>query len=190
MELIGLYLVACALLVAAGVAKALRPDDTARALAGLVPLSLRVLRIAVRTGSAAEALLGAIALAVPRSETAWLVAASYLGFATVIAVLRRRGGVIASCGCFGTPDTPATTVHVVVDLALGLSAVGVAVDGPTGSLPSLLGAQPFDGVPLLAASCLCAWLTFLAISTLSQVEAARRVLGISRHSAHDSASRA
>jgi hypothetical protein len=182
-ELIGLYLVACALLIAAGLAKALRPDDTARGLAGLVPLSPRVLRVAVRTGSAAEALLGATALAVARSGTAWLVAASYLGFAAVIAVLRRRGGAIASCGCFGTPDTPATAVHVVVDLALALSAVWIAVDGQTDSLRSLLGAQPLDGVPLLAASGLCAWLTFLVVSTLSQVEAARRVLGISRHSA-------
>ncbi len=188
MELIGLYFVACTLLIAAGLAKALRPDDTARALTGLLPLSPRVLRVAVRTGSSTEALLGAIALAVPRSETAWLVAASYLGFATVIAVLRRRGGAIASCGCFGTPDTPATGVHVVIDLVLALSAVWIALDGPTGSLRSLLGAQPFDGVPLLAASCLCAWLTFLAISTLSQVEAARRVLGISRHSTSHSVS--
>jgi Methylamine utilisation protein MauE len=182
-ELIGLYFVACGLLVAAGVAKAIRPDDTARALGGLVPLSARTLRVAVRCGSAAEALLGAIALALPRSATAWSVAASYLGFAAVIAVLRRRGGAIASCGCFGTPDTPATMVHVVIDLVLALSAVAIAVDGPTGSLGSLLRAQPLDGVPLVAATVLCAWLTYLAISTLSEVEAARRLLGISRHAA-------
>ncbi len=180
MELIGVYFVACGLLVTAGLAKALRPDDTARALAGLLSLSPRVLRVAVRTGSSAEALLGAIALAVPRSETAWLVAGSYLGFAAVITVLRRRGGAIASCGCFGTPDTPATGVHVVIDLVLALSAVWIAVDGPTGSLGSLLGTQPFDGLPLLAASGLCAWLTFLAISTLSQVEAARDECSASR----------
>ncbi|HLH27643.1 MAG TPA: hypothetical protein VKW77_01930, partial [Acidimicrobiales bacterium] len=38
MELIGLYLVAGFLLVAAGAAKAVRPDDTARALGAALPL--------------------------------------------------------------------------------------------------------------------------------------------------------
>ena len=180
MELIGLYFVACVLLIAAGLAKALHPGDTARALAGLVPISPRLRAVAVRIGSVAEALLGTIALVAPRSATAWLVAASYLGFAAVVILLRSRGGAIASCGCFGTPDTPATAVHAVIDVVLGVSAVWVAVDGPAGSLASLLSAQPLDGVPLVAASALCAWLTFLAISTLSQVEAARRALGISR----------
>ncbi len=189
MELIGLYLVACVLLIAAGLAKAIHPADTARALTGLVPLPPRPLEIAVRTASVGEALLGAIALAVPRSVTAGLVAASYLAFAAVVAVLLRRGGAIASCGCFGTPDTPATAVHVAIDLVLAVSALSVALDGPTGSIGPLLRAQPLDGVPLVVASALCAWLTFLALSTLSQVEGARRVLGISRHSAHHTASR-
>jgi Methylamine utilisation protein MauE len=179
-ELIGLYFVACVLLVVAGLAKALRPDDTARALAGVVPLSPRALRVAVRTGSAAEAVLGALALAAPRSATAWFLAASYVAFAVVVTVLRARGGAIASCGCFGTPDTPATALHAVVDLVLALSAVSVAVDGPKGSLGSLLGTQPLAGVPLVAASALCAWLTYLAISRLARVEAERRLLGITR----------
>jgi hypothetical protein len=186
-ELIGLYFVACVLLIAAGLAKAIHPADTARALAGLVPLPPRPLEIAVRTGAVGEAVLGAVALALPVAATAWLVAASYLAFAAVVAVLLRRGGAIASCGCFGTPDTPATAVHVAIDLVLAISALSVALDGPTGSVGSLLRAQPLDGVPLVAASALCAWLTFLAISTLSRVEGARRVLGISRHSVPHSA---
>ena len=37
MELIGLYLIAAGLLCVAGVAKAAHPDDTARALAALLP---------------------------------------------------------------------------------------------------------------------------------------------------------
>ena len=74
MELIGLYLVAAGLLVVAGVAKALRPDDTARALAALARprrrdghlVPLRVARGVVRTGALAEAALGIAALVLPR----------------------------------------------------------------------------------------------------------------------------
>ncbi len=36
----------------------------------------------------------------------------------VVAYARSRGGALASCGCFGTPDTPATLLHVVVDLVV------------------------------------------------------------------------
>ncbi len=186
MELIGLYLVACALLVAAGVAKVLHPEDTARALGDLAPVPQRAMRAAVRVGSGAEAALGVIALAVPRSATAWLVAASYLAFAAVVAAVRARGGAIASCSCFGTLDTPATALHVVIDLVLGLAAVSVALGGPSDSLRAVLASQPLEGIPLVAASALCAWLVFLAMSKLAQVEAARRVLGISRHSARRS----
>ncbi len=77
MELIGLYLIAAGLLVVAGVAKAARPDDTARAMAALLPGSppLRLLRGVVRVGALAEAALGAVALAFPRPATAALVAA-------------------------------------------------------------------------------------------------------------------
>ncbi len=54
MELIGPYLAACVLLVAAGVAKALRPADTARAVAGTLALPPTPVRRAVRTGAAAR----------------------------------------------------------------------------------------------------------------------------------------
>ncbi|HEY4946865.1 MAG TPA: hypothetical protein VII19_03130, partial [Acidimicrobiales bacterium] len=63
MELIGLYVVACVLLVVAGIAKAIRPDDTARALAAATPLPMPLLRGVIRCGSIAEAALGAMALA-------------------------------------------------------------------------------------------------------------------------------
>jgi hypothetical protein len=181
-ELIGLYLVACVLLIAAGVAKARHPDDTARALAALVGLSPRPVRVAVRTGAIAEAALGATALVMPRSPAAWLVAASYLIFAGVVAAVRTTGGPIATCGCFGTPDTPATAVHVAVDLVLAAAALSVALAAPTGSLVSILAAQPFDGLPLVVASALCVWLAFLTMATLAQVDGARRLLGLPRRS--------
>ncbi|MGH9079945.1 MAG: MauE/DoxX family redox-associated membrane protein, partial [Acidimicrobiales bacterium] len=118
MELTGLYLVACFLLIVAGAGKAARPDDTARALVALprTRLPLNWVRSLVRMGSVAELSLGLAGLLVPGPTVVWLVAASYALFATVVAYTRWRGGALASCGCFGTPDTPATALHVVVDL--------------------------------------------------------------------------
>lgn len=179
MELIGLYFVACILLVAAGAAKAARPDDTARAVSVLVPRHPRGLREVVRAGSLAEAALGAVALSFPRTGLAAAVAASYLLFAVFVAIARHKGGPIASCGCFGTPDTPATGLHVVVDLVLAVSAAGVAAAGIRGSIASILAAQPLHGVALLMASALGAWLTYLTVSVLASLRAARRLTGVS-----------
>jgi hypothetical protein len=175
-ELIGLYLVACYLLVAAGASKTVRPDDTARALAALtpIPLPLRAVRGLVRAGAAGELALGLVALVMPHAVFAWLVAASYGAFAAVVAYVRSSGGALASCGCFGTPDTPATGLHVVVDVVLCGAAVAVGLALPAGStLWSVLAHQPGHGVPLVAISGLLAWLCYLALSALAGLQAAR-----------------
>ncbi|MBF6555605.1 MAG: hypothetical protein IVW52_05440 [Acidimicrobiales bacterium] len=179
MELIGVFLVACGLLMAAGVAKAIRPDDTARALAAVFPVPMQTVRTAVRMGSIAEALLGAAALVVPRTASAALVAMSYAAFAVVVALARSKGGAIASCGCFGTPDTPATAVHIVVNVGLAVSASAVAMANPAGTIVSILSREPLHGVPLVALSALCGWLAYLAISALASLQGARRLTAIS-----------
>ena len=185
MELMGLYLIGCTLLIFAGVMKAARPDDTARALVALAPTRFRALfpvrriRTMIRIAATLEAGLGVVAVAVPRSVTAALVAASYVVFAGVVAYARSRGGALASCGCFGTPDTPATLVHMLVDLALAIAATAVATAAPaTGTIFTALGRQPFDGLPLLAVSAVGAWLTYLSLSLLAALEAARRNVGV------------
>ena len=178
MELIGLYLVACTLLIAAGTAKAVHPTDTARALATFISQPLARLRPVVRFGSVAEAVLGCIAILFPRAGPAGLVALSFAGFAAVIAAARHKGGAISSCGCFGTPDTPATMLHVVVNIGLAVAAASVAVAGPTGSILSILARQPGHGLPLVVASAVCAWLTYLAISVLAGLQAVRRLTGV------------
>ena len=185
MALIGLYLVAAALLVVAGVAKAARPDDTARALGELLApwrtVPLRVLRSAVRGGAAVEAGLGLVALLVPRALPAALVSCSYLGFAAVVALARRRGGPLATCGCFGRPDTPPTTVHLLIDLLLAAACGAVAAAAPDhGSVLSELAGQPWDGLPLVFVSAVGTWLTLLALSALGALEGARRLVGGSR----------
>jgi hypothetical protein len=180
MELIGVYLMACGLLAVAGVTKAVRPDDTARALAVALPLPLRAVRALVRMGSVAEAALGITALLMPRPWSAALVAASYVIFAVFVAYARSTGGAIASCGCFGTPDTPATLLHVVVNAALALSAAVMAWSASSsGTIAGILGPQPDHGIPLVVVSALGAWLVYLAISVMAALQAARSLAGVS-----------
>jgi hypothetical protein len=179
MELIGLYLAACGLLVVAGAAKAVRPMDTARALSSIVPVSLAKMRVLVRLGAMAESMLGVVALLMPGPVTGALVGLSYLAFAGVVGFARRKGGSIASCGCFGTPDTPATLVHLVINVALAASAIAIAIAAPVGSLVSVLAGQPGNGIPLVLVSALCGWLAFLAITVLAEVKAARGLTAVS-----------
>ena len=177
MELIGLYLIAAGLLVVAGTAKAARPNDTARAMGALLPSppSLRLLRYGVRVGALAEAGLGVVALAFPRPATAALVALSYFCFFGVVAYARRRGGPLATCGCFGRPDTPPTALHLVIDIVLALAAVAVSAGAPSrGTLVTQLVHQPWAGLPLLFVSVVGLWLTALALSALAALTSARR----------------
>jgi hypothetical protein len=184
MELIGIFFVACGLLVLAGVAKALRPDDTARALVLLLPRwssrvpSLGVTRQVVRIGALVEAALGTCALIFPRPVPAALVAVSYALFVGVVVSARKRGGPLSTCGCFGRPDTPATSLHVLLNVVFVATAVAVALQPPHFTdLASLLEHQPWDGVPLLLACGTGIWLAYLALSPLATLDAARRLTG-------------
>jgi len=186
-ELIGTYLVACVLLVTAGAAKALRPGDTARALAAMLEArSIRgarpgVLRTAVRLGALAEAVLGIVAIALPRPLTATLVGASYVAFAGVVTYARATGSPLATCGCFATPDSPATLLHVALDVLLGAAALVVASGAPhTGSIRDVLAHQPLGGVALLVVVGVGTWLAYLAFTVMGSLESARRLVGV-RH---------
>jgi hypothetical protein len=177
-ELIGPYLVACTLLVGAGAAKAVRPHDTARAVRAVVPIGLPVLVAAVRAGALVEMAVGGVGLVLPQATPALTVAGSYAVFAVFVLVVRVRGGALASCGCFGTPDTPATALHVVVDATLAGSAVGVALSAQGGTLASVLAGQPAHGIPLVAVSALATWLTYVTLSLLAGLQGARRLVGV------------
>ncbi len=153
MELIGLYLIAAGLLVVAGVAKAAaarrhgprhgrawRRDRRRSACCG-GPSGPRAL---------AEAALGAVAVVLPRPGTALLVALSYVCFFGVVGYARWRGGPLATCGCFGRPDTPPTVLHMVLNVALAAAAAAVALGAPGhGTLATQLAHQPWAGFPLL-----------------------------------------
>jgi hypothetical protein len=183
MELIGIFFVGSGLLILAGAAKAIRPDDTARALVLLFaghaprPLSIGRARLAIRLGALVEAALGVAALLVPGPATAALVAVSYALFACVVLYARRSGGVLATCGCFGRPDTPPTSLHVVLNLAFVIAAVVVATRPPdTSFLLEFLGHQPWLGFPLIFVSGVGVWLAYLAMSPLASLEGARALL--------------
>jgi hypothetical protein len=175
--LFGLYLAGCALLVVAGAAKAVHPTDTARALTQAVPV-IRLAGMAplVRVVAVLECALGVVGIVLPWPPMAAAVALSYLAFAGFVWVAYRRGGPLATCGCFGTPDTPPTIVHVVINVGLAASAIVVAAAGKSGSLLGALSGQPWRGIPLVAVSAVCAWLIVLAMSPLARLGAARRLV--------------
>jgi hypothetical protein len=182
-ELIGLYLTAAALLVVAGIAKAVRPDETARALNDLVwtrALSVMTpprMRMLIRGAAILEATLGFVAIVFPRPVTAGLVATSYALFAGVVLYARSRGGALSSCGCFGRADTPATSLHALVDLVFAAACIAVAASTPSsGSLVTLLGRQPAAGVPLIFVSAVGLYMAYLVLAVLPAMEGARRLV--------------
>lgn len=172
----GPVLAACLLLAAAGAAKVRRPASTARALrsAGLP------------SGPPLARLLGAVEIAVAvwcvlsgSRPACALVAAFYLGFAAFTARLL-LGGKGSSCGCFGEADTPASSIHVVVNIGLAAFAVAAAVE-PPGPVASVIADQPLAGVPFVALAVLGAWASYLTLTLLPDLaELARRPEGATR----------
>lgn len=174
MSLLVPYLAACLLLLVAGIAKALDPADTARALSSLVPL--RRAEAAVRALAAGEALLGAAGLAWPAAVTALIVAVSYAGFSGFVLFARRRGGPLATCGCFGEPDTPATGLHAGLTAGLAAAAAAVALARPHASpIWQVLsaGRRPLEAVATGLVAAAVAWLAYLAMSPLARLRAGR-----------------
>lgn len=164
--LAGPYLASAALLVAAGAAKLLDPLPLVRALrsAGL-PSRTALAAPLVRLAALLEVVLGGLALVTGSALAAAGVAASYAAFTGFVLVALRRGGVLASCGCFGKADTPPTATHVVVTGALALVAAVVAVR-PLGPLPGLLADAPGAGAPLLVATAAVAVTCYLVLALL------------------------
>jgi hypothetical protein len=160
----GPYLAAAALLGAAGAAKVARPHDTAVALRSAgVPLRLSLVEAAVRAGALLELAVAVAALVAPTPVPAVAVAVSYAAFTafTVLALLRRWP--IASCGCFGRPDTRPTATHAAVNAAAVAAAAWWAVAAHS-SVPVALGHQAWSGVPLALAALVCALLAYLLLT--------------------------
>ena len=167
--LAGPFLAAAVLLVAAGAAKLVDPLPLVRALrSARLPGGATL----VRALALGEVVLGLAAVLVGSRLTAIGVALSYAGFTAFVLLARRRGGVLASCGCFGKAETPPTTTHVVTTGAIAVVAAAVAVR-PLGNLPDLLGVSPGGGLPLLVVTAAVAVTTYLVLSLLPLLEVAR-----------------
>jgi hypothetical protein len=151
------FLAATVVLAAAGVAKLRRPDDTARALhTASIPLG----RMAVRAGAVAEIVVAVAALVVPSPITGALVAASYAAFAVFVLVALRRGWPLASCGCFGRPDTAPHRSHAVLNVGAAAAAVWWAAVAPD-HLGSLFHHETAGGAPLILITAALAGLAYL-----------------------------
>jgi hypothetical protein len=158
----GPYAAAAILLAVGGVLKLRRPDPTAKALGavglpGSVPL--------VRAFGASEVVVAGGALTTGHPVFALLVGASYLVFAAFVLLALARGGAISSCGCFGEPDTPATPLHVLLDVAAAGVALAVAAGGGS-DWRGFLRDQPLGGAPFVLLTVTCAYLGYLALTVL------------------------
>jgi len=165
--LAGPFLAAAVLLVAAGASKLAEPLPLVRALRSA---RLPAPASAVRALAGAEVGLGLTALLTGARAAALGVALSYAAFTGFVLLARRRGGVLASCGCFGKADTPPTTTHVVVTAALAGVAGAVAVR-PLGPVPDLLAGSPLGGLALLLATAAVAATGYLVLAVLPLVRA-------------------
>lgn len=166
----GLYVAGALLLGGAGAAKVRRPYDSAVALraAGLPATPGRV-----RVAAAGEVAVAVAALAAPGPVPAALVALSYLGFAAFVAVALRRRLPLASCGCFGRPDTPPSLTHVVVNVAAAAAAIAWA-SGATAAIPVTLSHQSWRALPLCLGAALVAGLAAVVLTNpLAQARHAR-----------------
>jgi hypothetical protein len=156
----GLYVSAVVLLGAAGVAKVARPADTATALGSA---GLRVGRNLVRAGAMAEVAVAVAALVAPGPVPGILVAVSYLGFAAFIAAALVRHWPVASCGCFGRPDTKPTVAHLVLNAA-AVAAAGWWVVASHATVGQVFVHEPWAGVPLGLATAVCCLLAYLVFT--------------------------
>ena len=168
----GPFLAVSGLLAAAGADKALRPQNTAKALSAA---GLPATRRMVQAAAVAELAIGAGAAATGATPLAAAVALSYAGFAVFVAVARARRWPLSTCGCFATIDTPPTRGHVILDAAAAAVAGLAALSGvPT--LPGALSGQYAFGLPLLIASGTVAGCLFLLMTLVPRLGAVRRSL--------------
>lgn len=166
--LIGPFQVAALLLAAGGLLKAVRPDDTAGALRAF---GIPVGGWGVRVLGALEAGIALWALIAGARIAAALVAASYAAFAGFVWSAARRSLPIASCGCFGRVDTPPSAVHLGLNLAAAVVALGVAIVGGA-AFADVVADQPLAGVPYTVTLVVGTGLAFVALTSLPRVLAA------------------
>ena len=173
--------VAALVMAVAGAAKIVRPVPTVTALktAGIkIPVSL------VRGLSLFELFIAGAALTDAGAAWRILLAGSYVAFAGFVAFALARHIPLASCGCFGEPDTPPTALHVWLNGLLAAAPL-VAVLQRAPSPGHVLADSPGDGVVAaigvaVATGCCLLVLTALPRLAAEARGARQRVLGPER----------
>jgi hypothetical protein len=155
---------AAGLLLFASVTKLARPATSRAALAALhVPGGTAT----VRGLAVVEGALSCLALLRGTALLWSLVALSYAAFTVLVLVLRARGGALASCGCFGGVDTPATLLHAAIT-ALFATTAAVATRRP----PDALGMSAADAVVVAVSAVAVAYAAYAVMAVLPQVRGA------------------
>lgn len=162
------FLAAAVLLVVAGGPKLLDPAGLRGALASVGGPRLRRL---ARPVAAVEVAVGAAAVVRPDAPTAGAVCVAYLSFTGFVLLALARGGVLASCGCFGKVDTPPSRGHVVLTLVLAAAALGVMIDGLRGT-PAPWWSDAGSAAVSAGYALLIAFLAYLVLAVLPTTTAA------------------
>ncbi len=116
-----------------------------------------------------EVALGAAVLAVAGPFAVAVMGVVYLAFAGFVQLARRADSALASCGCFGQADTPPSGLHVVINLASAAIAFA-AVAWPVDDLATVLGDQPWFGLPFLAVLGIGVGLVYAALTLVPQLQ--------------------
>jgi hypothetical protein len=128
--LAGPLLVACAILVAAGISKVTSPDAATRTLSELGLPSSGPL---VRSIGVAETVLG-LATAGYGGVLAAGVGVAYSAFALIV-VAALRSDSVTTCGCFGSSSPRPRNIHVLANVTLaGAAFAATGIDAPPRAL--------------------------------------------------------
>jgi uncharacterized membrane protein YphA (DoxX/SURF4 family) len=151
----------------AGVQKLAWPTSTTAAMrsAGLPSSDLLG-----RLVGGSEIVGAALAIAFGNPLSAALLALLYAAFTGFSWRLVASPGS-ASCGCFGQTEAPATHLHVALN-AIATVVCAAAVIWPTGAVIDVLAHQPLAGVPFLALTSVAAWLWYLMLEVVPDLQAA------------------
>ena len=162
--------VAAGLLVAAGVAKVVRPLSTARAMyaAGLPGHQALVRGIGL-----AEVGVGSWFLLAPSGPAGAALAAMYLAFAGFVGFLLLVAPGTASCGCAGASDVPPSVIHLALNTLAAAAAAAAALDPPTG-LAKTLAALGVASVPFAVGLLTAGALAVAAVTDLPSAFASYR----------------
>jgi hypothetical protein len=155
-----------ALLAVGGALKVRQPANTVNALKAA---GLPATPTGVRIAAAAELIIGVGTLVAEGPAFPALLALSYAAFTGFVAFALSKHTPLDTCGCFGTPDTPPTVLHVLV--TAGAAGVGAAAAVTDTSVADVVADQPWAGIPFAAISLLIAYLAYLVMAVLPKAKA-------------------